>query len=183
MTTKAKILALTILLAPAGIAFGETASIQVRASYFHPSDGVFKEVYGGGTSYGAVLTVRLWKGFSLWAEGDFFQKKGRTTFTREQTEFRLIPLAGGLRYDFFPSRTSPYLAAGVGYFLSHEKNDMGSVDRKDIGYVVQAGLRLYAGKTVIFDVQGSYSTCKVSSSGVSADLGGIRGGLSLGFAF
>jgi len=180
---KAKILVLMIFVASAGAAFGETVAIQARASYFHPSDRVFKEVYGGGPSYGAALSIRLWKGFALWAEGDYYQKKGKTTFTQEPTEFRLIPLAGGLRFDFFPSRTSPYLAAGIGYFLSHEKNDMGTVDRKDIGYIVQAGLRIYAGKAVIYDFHGNFSTCKVSSSGVSADLGGIRAGMSVGFVF
>lgn len=150
---------------------------------FQPTDGFFKDIYGGGMAFGGEIGVRLSKGLSLWAAADIFNKKGTTTYTGEETELRIIPLCGGLMVQFMDSNIQPYLGLGIGYFLYKETNPIGEVTGGDMGFVVQAGVRFHPVGPLFFDAKGSYSFCKSKSADIEAELGGLRAGLGIGLAF
>ena len=66
--------------------------IEVKGSYFWPSDQYFKEVYENGVSYGGEIGFQVSKRISVWAGGDYFTKKGTLTFTEEETELKIFPM-------------------------------------------------------------------------------------------
>lgn len=161
--------------------------IEAKGSYFQPSDKNFKQVYNGGKytewiSYGGEIGITLGKGVGLWAGGSYFNKKGKLTFTQEETTLEIIPVYGGIKFRSTSSYVSPYLGIGVGYFQYKEENRIQSVSKADIGYIGQAGLLFKLG-VIVIDFQASYSYCKVKPVDVEANLGGFQAGIGLGFEF
>jgi len=176
--------ALGLLLAiTVGAAAGETFSIQARGAYFVPSEAVFKEIYGEGPVYGAEISLKIIGGLSIWAGGSYFNKTGKLTFTEESTTMTLIPVFGGLQYQFLSGRIRPYIGAGAGYILYKEENPIGKVEDGGLGFMGRAGVRVLIAGPLFLDLQGSYSMCKVKPAGIEADLGGINAGVGLGLQF
>lgn len=157
--------------------------LEAKGAYFVPTDKAFKDVYGNGTVYGGEIGVGLGGSISLWASGDFFAKKGKLTFTEEETKIRITPLCVGLRFRFSSSGVSPYLSIGVGYFQFQETNPIGEVKEGNLGYVGKAGITLGLGTSFFLDLQAKYTYCKAKPQDVEADLGGLHAGAGLGFKF
>ncbi len=161
--------------------------IEAKGSYFQPSDKNFKQVYNSGKytewiSYGGEIGITLGKGVALWAGGSYFNKKGKLTFTEEETTLQITPFYGGIKFRSTNSNVSPYLGVGVGYFQYKEENRINSISKADIGYIGQAGLLFRLGVFIV-DFQASYSYCKVKPVDVEANLGGFQAGIGLGFEF
>ncbi|MDW7760721.1 MAG: hypothetical protein SCM96_08790 [Acidobacteriota bacterium] len=167
----------------AGAAAGDSFSIQARGAYFIPSEAVFKEIYGESPVYGGGISLKIMGGLSLWAGGSFFNKTGTLTFTEESTTMTLIPVFGGLQYQFLSGRFRPYIGAGAGYILYKEENPIGKVEDGGLGFMGLAGVKVLIAGPLFLDLQGSYSMCKVEPAGIEADLGGIHIGLGLGLQF
>ncbi|MGA2587594.1 MAG: OmpW family outer membrane protein [Candidatus Aminicenantales bacterium] len=166
-----------------GTAFAASISIQMKASYFLPSDEYFKSIYGNAPTYGAKIGFDIWKSIGIWLDAEFYSKTGKTTLMSEETKLQLIPITAGVRYMFLPDKNfSPYLGAGIGYFQYKETNPIGSVSKGDVGFIIQGGFVFKLNRMIFVDVQGSYSSCKANPSGVEAELGGIKVGLGLGIS-
>lgn len=161
----------------------ERFSLEVKGGYFLPTEKVFKDVYGGGPLYGGEFDVRLSGGLSLWVGADYYKKKGKLTFTQEETTLTLKPISGGVRYLLGVGRLQPYVAIGVAYVKYREESVIGSIDEGDVGFLGQAGVRLKVAGGFFLDAQARYSTCKAEPADVSADLGGFHAGLGLGINF
>ncbi len=158
-------------------------SLEAVGSYFMPSDQSFKEIYGGGTYFGGEIALNVGKGVGIWAGGHFFTRKGKTTFSQEDTEISISPVYGGLKFRVPKARVSPYFAAGVGYFKYKETSPIGTVEKSDIGFIGQLGLILKMAGPLFFDIKGRYSFCKVKPADIEANLGGFQGAVGLGFEF
>jgi hypothetical protein len=167
----------------AGAAAGETVSIQARGAYFIPSEAVFKEIYGESPVYGGEVSLKIMGGLSIWVAGNYFNKTGKLTFTEESTTMTLIPVFGGLQYEFLSGRIRPYIGAGAGYILYMEENPIGKVEDGGLGFMGRAGMRVLITGPLFLDLQASYSVCKVKPAGIEADLGGIQAGVGLGLQF
>lgn len=176
--------ALALLLAVVtGVTAGETFSIQGRGAFFMPSETVFKEIYGESPVYGGEISLTIMSGLKLWVGGHYFNKTGTLTFTEETTTMTLIPVFGGLQYQFLGGRFRPYIGAGAGYILYKEENPIGKVEDGGLGFIGLAGVRVMIVGPLFLDLQGSYSMCKVEPAGIEADLGGIHVGVGLGLQF
>ena len=161
--------------------------IEAKGGYFLPSDKNFKIVYSGGKfgewiSYGGEIGITLGRGVGLWAGGHYFNKKGKLTFTEEETTLQITPVYGGIKLRLSQSGVVPYLGFGVGYFQYKEESRIGKISKADIGYIGQAGLLFKLG-VIVIDFQASYSYCKVKPVDVEANLGGFQAGIGLGFEF
>jgi len=161
----------------------ERVSLEVKAGYFMPTEKVFKDVYGSGLAYGGEVGVNLMSGLSLWAGADYYNKKGKLTFTGEDTEITLMPVSGGIRYSLGVGMIRPYVGAGVVYVKYKETSVIGSIDEGDVGFLGQVGVRLGFASRFFLDVQARYSTCKAKPGDVTADLGGLLASLGLGVSF
>lgn len=165
------------------LSHAEAFFIEVKGNYFQPKDQSFKDIYGNGTSFGGEIGINLGKGLGIWAGGHYFSKKGKLTFTEEDTEIQIIPFYAGLRYKLAKANLRPYVGFALGYFRYKEVNPIGTVKKGDIGYIGQVGIIFKAGRALFFDIKGSYSYCKVKPMDMEANLGGLQGEIGLGLEF
>ncbi|UCC41209.1 MAG: outer membrane beta-barrel protein [Candidatus Aminicenantes bacterium] len=157
--------------------------VELKTSYFAPSEQIFKDVYGSGMTIGGEIGITLWKGLGIWAGADYFSRKGELTFTEESTKIQIIPLYAGIRYQFQQEKIAPYIGLGIGYFRFKETNPIGKVEEGDIGYIGQVGCLFKVVGSLFFDIKGSYSYCKAKPMDIKADMGGLKAGIGIGFEF
>ena len=160
------------------------------ASYFRPTDQSFKDIYGSGMYFGGEISIFLKKiliwadgQIGIWAGGHYFTKKGLTTFTKENTKIRIMPIYVGLKFQVPVARVRPYVGLGVGYFQYKEESPIGTVKKGNIGYIGQIGCIFKIVGPLCFDFKGSYSYCKVKPVNVEVNLGGLQGVIGIGIDF
>ncbi len=163
--------------------FAFASHFEAKAIYFQPSEQIFKDIYGSGIMYGGEININIFKGLAIWAGAEYFTKKGKLTFTEEETELRITPIYAGLKYIFQGSKICPYAGLGVGYFLYKESNPIGTVEESKIGFLGQAGIIFRFLKPLVVDLSAGYSSCKVQPAEEKADLGGFTAGIGLGIEF
>lgn len=166
-----------------GVANASNYMIELKISYFAPSEQAFIDVYGSGMTIGGEVGITLWKGFGVWAGGDYFSKKGELTFTEESTEIQIIPFYAGIRYQFGQEKIAPYLGLGIGYFRFKETNPLGKVEEADVGFIGQVGCLFKVVGSLFFDIKGSYSYCKSKPMDIEADMGGLKAEIGIGVEF
>jgi hypothetical protein len=176
---------LVLLLAGlAGTAWSSAVMFEVRAGGLRlNSQGVYKI----GLVVGADITVPVWKDLGLWFGADYYSKKGKLTFTLEDTTLRVVPLFAGLKLQAASSAVRPYVALAAGYFLYKETNVIGTVSGSKIGPVAQLGLLVRIKSALWLDLHGRYTSVRYKKveepEPLTADFGGLQGGLGLAFRF
>jgi len=174
------VMGLMVVLA-AGAAFG---SIVLKATSFSPSDADFKSLYGGGMAYGGELSFGLSKSLEIWVGASAFSKKGKTSYTQEETSLSLIPLSGGLKWRIRPGKVvSPYLAVGAEYVLYKESAAIGDVSAKGIGFIGKGGLLFQVAGFLGIDAHVAYSSCSMKTSDFTFNVGGLELGAGVVFIF
>lgn len=158
-----------------------TLRAEIKGAYFSPTDEVFKDIYGPGRTFGAEVGFKFKKFFGLWISAENFSKKGKMTFTQEETTLKIRPISAGLSLELGLDFISPYAHLGVGYFHYEESNVLGQVKKNNVGYVGQMGLLIKIIGPLYLDFFGQYSSCKVKPLELEADLGGLKAGVGLGF--
>lgn len=89
------LIVLSILFFAAVCMCAASVTIEVRGSYFNPTEQAFKDIYGGGLMYGGEISLGIWKNLDVWIGGDYFSQNGELTFTGEETSLQIVPLGGG----------------------------------------------------------------------------------------
>jgi hypothetical protein len=174
------VMGLIVFLA-AGAAFG---SIMLKVTSFSPADADFKSIYGGGMTYGGELSFALAKGFEVWVGASIFSKKGKTSYTQEETSLSLIPISGGLKLRIMPGKiVSPYIAVGAEYVLYKESNVIGDVSAGGVGFIGKGGLLLQVADFFGIDAHVAYSSCSIKGADFTFDVGGLELGAGLVFIF
>ena len=184
--TLTALIVLLSLFGPAAAADRTGTSITLKASYFFPSDSVFREVYSTGPFFGADVAVPVAGPLRVWAGAELFAQTGQLSITEEPTKVRILPLFAGLRLEFDRSKIRPYLGVAAAYFFLHEENPLGTASEGGIGLVSQAGVQTRLSEALRVDIFAGYRACTVRTQGddpVSADLGGFSAGLGLTFHF
>jgi opacity protein-like surface antigen len=170
-----------ILSLAAGTAFG---SIMLKATSFSPTDADFKSIYGSGMTYGGELSFSLSKSLEIWVGASYFSKKGKTTYTQEETKLSLIPVSAGLKWRIGAGKVvSPYLAAGVEYVLYKESAVIGNVSAGGVGFVGKGGLLFQVANFFGIDAQVAYSYCSMKPADFKFNVGGLELGAGIVFIF
>lgn len=163
---------------------GRSFYIKIKAGYFVPSDETFREIYGGGPVYGAEFGFPVWNNVILWMGGESFYKKGKLTYTGEETELSLLPIGGGLKYIVEAGgNLNFYGGAGLFYCQTEEKNPIGEVSDGGIGYEGMVGSFLRISGGLLIDLCLDYSYCKMKPADYSVDTGGLELSLGLRYEF
>lgn len=165
------------------VAVAASASVEIKGSYFSPSNADFKSIYGGGVMYGAEISVGIAGGLEAWLSGDYFNKTGSLTLTKEKTTLTLIPIGAGLKYSFLTGWLQPYLGVGGRYYLYKESNPIGTVNKGGIGFLGKVGADLKFAPNFFLDIFAGYSLCKMKPADFDIEVGGIELGAGLGYAF
>lgn len=125
------------------------------------SDDLYKDVYeDAAMTYSVDLAIRVWNQLEIFAHTDYMEKDGKTTFTNEDTNLKIIPLELGARYLLPVSKSCsakiyPYVGLGGGYYMIKEETppSMEDTDEKRIGFFVEGGLRFYLMKSIFIDAK------------------------------
>jgi len=157
--------------------------IKIGLNYFTPSEKVFKDIYGGGIMYGGEINIGVWKRLELWIDGGYFSKKGKLTYTEEETKLKIIPIGGGLKYVFGTEVLNFYIGAGLNYCYSEEANPIGNVSKGKLGYAGKIGSLFKVKGGLIIDLCISYSYCKIKPADYNVNIGGLKVGMGIGYKF
>jgi len=170
----------------AGAAPGAGPSVTVKAGLLFPADKLFREIYSGGISFGADVTVPLSGPLQLWAGGELFGKTGLVPVSEETTRVRIVPLYAGLRARFGKKLVRPYVGAAAAYYFLHEANPLGTANDGGLGFLSQAGVQIRVHGPFWLDLFAGYRACTVRSGGdepLEAKLDGFSTGLGLAYRF
>jgi len=157
--------------------------VEVKGSYFSPTEEAFKDIYGSGIVYGGEFGFVVWRNIEIWLGGSYFTKKGELTFTKEKTELEIIPLGGGLRLRFPAGSVSFYGSAGLNIYQYKESNPIGVVNKSGLGFLGKIGGIAKVTGGLFFDFFVSYSYGKLKPADYEVNIGGIEGGVGLGYEF
>jgi len=176
------IIAITIFLC--GLANARDFTVELKGHYFIPSEEAFRDVYGGGITFGAEASVEVWRGLAVWLGGSYFSGKGELTVTKEETELKIMAFGGGIKY-IFPAGAGidVYGAGGVNYYSYKEENVLGEVSKGGVGAVVKAGGLVKIINGLFLDVYLNYSYCKMKPADYKINIGGFGAGVGLGYRF
>jgi len=171
------------LSAAAGGPYDSFSMFLARAGYFVSADSAYTDVYNNGLVYGAELRIGG-KKFAFWAEGTTRSETGSLTYTLEKTDLSVVSFEGGLLYRVLPGTLSPYLGAGLGYFMFQEKSEpMGVAKQNKIGFCLVGGASWLVGKGFAVDIKLKYGLCKMKPADLDIEVGGFTAGLGIGFRF
>ncbi len=158
-------------------------SIKFKGAYFLPSKTTFKDIYKNRWMGEGELTVRVFKFIELWLGGNYYSGKGKLPFSDEDTTMTLIGIGGGLKFRAELGAFSPYLGIGPLAYFYKERNPIGTAEGNKIGFIGQAGFYFFLSKSIFLDFFASYTKCEARPQRIKTDLGGLYGGIGLGFAF
>jgi hypothetical protein len=165
-------------------------SLSVGAGMRNFSEDLFKEVYGkAGMSFNVDFGVKIWKSLEVFLHTDYFSTDGETTYTKEETTLRIIPIEWGVRYLIRLNKECkpklfPYFGGGGGYYMYKEENDIGTVDEKKFGFFLEGGFRFYFIRNFFLDAKIKNVFLKVEGAeDQKIELGGLSfmGGIGISF--
>lgn len=176
-------LALAIMIYLSGIVNAAIFSIELKGSYFSPTETAFQDIYGGGMTFGGEVSIGIWKKLQFWLGGNYYSGDGELSYTGEETSLQIIPIGGGLKYEFSKGTLRFYGGFGVNYYLYKESNVIGDVNEGGIGFVGKLGVMIKVVKGLMIDLFGEYSYCKMTPADFTINIGGIAAGIGLGYEF
>lgn len=166
-----------------GMAMASDFMVELRAHYLHPSKKAFRDIYGGGLTYGGEISIGVWRGLDAWIGGSYFSRKGELTFTKEETKIQIYPLGGGLKYMLSEGILSFYIGAGLEYFQYKESNPLGDVSKSGLGFIGKIESYVKVSGGLLIDLFVNYSYCKLKPADFDINIGGIEAGVGVGYAF
>lgn len=167
----------------ASAAFADVFSIKAGAAYFYPAEASVKRIYGNGAGWSAEANIRILPVLDLWAFGNTYDKKGRLPVTGESTEMRLTTFGGGIKFRAAAGPLRIYAGAGAAACAYRETNAIGLAKGTDVGIIGQAGFYIPIVAGLMIDLAADYASIKVKPATISADLGGTRLAVRLGYVF
>jgi len=157
--------------------------IEAKGQYFSPSEKSFKDIYGGGWMYGGEIGFRITRHLDFWVSGNNFSKKGKLTFTLEETKLSILSVGGGLSYRLTTGTISGYTAAGANYYEFKESNPIGDARKGGVGFEGRVGVLIKIVRGLLVDLNIGYSYCKMKPADFDIDIGGIEAGAGLAVDF
>lgn len=176
------IVLLFFLLLLSGSAIAADVIFKLKGSYFLPCDTAFKDIYGGGMTYGVEFGTEISRHLEMWIDGSYFSKKGELTVTREETKLKIIPVGGGLRYSLSLGSIHVYAGIGINYYFYKETNPIGDINWGKLGGVFNVGSFIKIKEEWSIDFFMSYSYCEMKPADFNINIGGIEAGIKLGYS-
>jgi hypothetical protein len=153
---------------------------------FTPNDARFKAVYQkGGAIQGLILSSYLVSNFNFYLELKGFSRTGELTFSKEKTQFVLVPLTLGVRYILPTEFLLPYAGVGTDFYFYYEDNPIGTVLNYAHGYHIQAGSYVRASRSfpLRLNVKLKYTKARAEVNNRQLELGGLEFGIGLALVF
>ena len=95
-----------------------------------------------------------------------------------------MAIEGGALYRIMPGDISPYVGAGIGFYIFNENNEpIGEAKQSKIGFCGAAGVSVFVAKLLVLDCRLKYSTCSMKPADYDINIGGLTMGIGLGVRF
>jgi len=154
-----------------------------RVGYFLASDSACTDVYSNGLVFGGELRLGG-ENIAGWLEGNYRSATGKLTYTEEETKMSVLAFEGGALYRFKAGTISPYLGAGLGFYMFDEKNTpIGEAKQSKLGFCGVGGVAVILGGSFVLDARLKYSTCSMKPADFDINIGGLTLGAGLGIRF
>jgi hypothetical protein len=153
---------------------------------YNIAEPLFKTIYQpGGSIKGVALTANLYSYFDFYLEIKGMVKNGLLSYSKEKTDFVLIPVSLGFRVCYPIAFINPFAGLGLDYFIFYEKNPIGTTLNYAKGWHLQSGVYFLIGKNfpVLPFAKIKYSFVNASAGGRAINLGGLEFGAGLAVAF
>ena len=161
-------------------------SVEFIFGGYNMNEPRFDAVYpGGGMMAGLGLSSAIASNVNFYLEIKSYIRKGTLTFTKEKTEFTLVPISLGVRYIFPFGLLNPYAGGGADFYFYYEDNPIGTVLNYANGYHFLAGTYIQFSKKVplLINLKLKYTTARAEENSIKLQLGGLEYTASLVFTF
>lgn len=153
------------------------------------NDSEIKNTYGNGTFFFPYLALNLWKGLFVGAgyEGGY-SKEAKIGLYEESSTLKVIGIEFFIGYELKIKVISPFIKVGYGSF-SYKQTIQSpyvkdyKVDDKKTTLTIDGGVKFYPVKNLFLAAEVKYVPLKVKPYEEEVDLGGLRYGGGIGFAF
>lgn len=162
----------------------ELIKIGPYYGYFSPNEKIIRELYGGGSQYGARFGILLPLNFSFWVDFSQYRVGSKTTLMEENTTIAMNPVTLTGRYTlplkFF---IRPY--AGIGFTLIDfkEESAIGKVRGNGGGFSIEGGIEIRFSANLFLETGIRYNSIRVKPTGFPVNVGGLLAGGSFLIAF
>jgi len=168
----------------------ENTLLEVFSGIYNIHDERFKRIYqGSGFIYGFGLSQKVYcsKQHNLFLSLDFkfYSKKGKSTFTEQETKLTLKPISFGGFYLFARKSIFPFAEVGLDYYPYKEECDLHSTSGSAWGFHLKGGILipLPALSQLKIKLYLRYSKAKTEENNLEVNLGGIDYGLGFVYGF
>jgi hypothetical protein len=179
-------LALSVLAFPAPDRPIRQGSLEVLFGSYDMNEPRFEAVYPtGGLMSGLALSSAVVSEVNLYLEIKYYSRQGELTFSKEKTDFYMVPISLGLRYIFPLGLFNPYAGAGIDFYFYYEDNPIGTTLNFANGYHMTGGTYVRFSKTVplMASLKFKYTWARAEQEGIRIQLGGLEYGAGLVFTF
>lgn len=161
-------------------------SVEVLFGSYDMNEPRFEAVYpAGGVMGGLALSAAIVSDVNFYLEVKYYARQGELSFSKEQTDFYMVPVSLGLRYIFPLGIFNPYAGAGADFYFYYEDNPIGTTLNYANGYHVSGGTYLRFSKAVplMINLKVKYTWARAEQEGIRVQLGGLEYGAGLVFTF
>lgn len=179
------IIVLTVFLS--GLASAFDIGAKLKLSYFRPFNEYFHEIYVHGIMFGGELNIGIFGPLEAWLGASYFSKEGELTVTGEKTKLQIIPIGGGIKYNFSIEDWIIYVGVGLNnYHYKEESETFGKTEKNGLGFLgmIEAAKKITGGLFLSLHVEYSYCKMQPDDPVLEAfNIGGIKTGIGLGYKF
>jgi hypothetical protein len=161
-------------------------TLEFIVGSYNMNEPRFDAVYSkGGVMSGVGLSSAIASNFNFYLEIKYYNRTGTLTFSKEQTDFYLVPISLGLRYIVPLGILNPYFGGGPDFYFYYEDNPIGAVLNFTNGYHLMGGTYIRFSKSVpvMINLKLKYTAAKAQENDIQVQLGGFEYAAGLVFAF
>jgi len=146
----------------------------------------FEAVYKkGGLMAGLGFSAALISNLNFYLDAKYYSRTGELSFSKDKTDFYLLPISFGVRYIYPLGLANPYVGAGGDFYFYYEDNPIGTVLSYTGGYHLTGGayLRFSQGLPLLLNLKVKYTWAQATENDIQIQLGGFEYALGVVFAF
>ena len=169
----------------AAFSYSQAIKIGGTLGYRSVTSSIFQDLYGSGAvMFGGSLAYEALPALELRGEIRYFKAEGTMNVTDETIKLSIVPLVLGFRYSGLGfNQVALFLGAGIGSYRYKETARIGDTSDSTLGYHVEGGLYIFPARKVHFDVYVRYVKAAAEPFDETIELGGLYGGIGIGFRF
>jgi hypothetical protein len=164
--------------------------IEIFASVYTIQDDRFKKIYEGqGYTYGFGLSRKIHDlnqhNFFLSLNLRFYSKKGKSTYSDDDTKLIITPVSLGGTYMFVTKRIIPFAEIGADYYSYKEESILHSTSGTAWGFHLEGGILIpfIVLKSIKAKLFFRYSQANTTENNLAVNLGGIEYGVGIIYEF